>query len=281
VFAWLLFTVTFAIWWFKFSIDHISTLAELQPAQMAHWQRQRRMVFWEGTTWLVLLVGGGAALIALVQKEKRRVRQIRQFFASFSHEVKTALASLRLQAEALADDWPAGESSPVLRRLIADTVRLQLQLENSLFLSSQDELKLYVEDVDFGRLIERMREQWPGVRIEQKGGAFLRGDERALRTIVSNLLKNSLSHGGATRVTITAEGEGDGRVRLAFQDDGRGFSGAVENLGGLFHRPSSSSGSGLGLYICRLLVERMDGRLNLPGGDSGFRVEIVLPGELE
>lgn len=275
---WLLFTVTFAVWWFSFSLEHISRLAELEPAQLEHWERQKRMVLWEGGTWLMLLVCGGAALILLVQKEKRRVRQIREFFASFTHDVKTSLASLRVQAEALADDWN-GPESPILQRLIGDTVRLQLQLENSLFLASQDDLKLFIQPIRLSDLIERLREQWPALRFEVEGDAILRGDERALRTIFSNLAKNALAHGKASEMKIKVDRLGTGRLRLHILDNGDGFTGALPELGQLFHRPKSSSGSGVGLYISRLLSRRMGGDLGWHAGNHGFRLDLDLPGE--
>jgi signal transduction histidine kinase len=153
----------FAVWWFRFSGENIALLEHLQPERMDHWQRQYRMIFWEGGSWIILLVLGGAALIALVQRESARVRRIREFFASFSHEIKTSLASLRLQAEALKDEHI---NSPILDRLIGDTVRLQLQLENSLFLASQDSLQLYIQPLALDHVLERMREQWPGLKID-------------------------------------------------------------------------------------------------------------------
>ncbi|MBX3022666.1 MAG: HAMP domain-containing histidine kinase [Bdellovibrionales bacterium] len=277
IFFWLVFTVTFAIWWFKFSIDNISTLIQLQPEQMDHWLRQKRMVLWEGSAWLVLLVGGGIALVVLVQKEKRRVRQIREFFASFSHDVKTSLASLRVQAESLTDDMPG---SPILDRLIGDTVRLQLQLENSLFLASQDDLSLYIERLRLSQLVERLREQWPAVKIDLEGEATVQGDERALRTILSNLTKNAISHGRATEVRLTAENAGPRMVRVRFSDNGEGFEGSIQELGKLFHRPKANSGSGVGIYISRLLVEKMHGRMHLHADNHGFRVDVEMPGEL-
>jgi signal transduction histidine kinase len=277
IFLWLLFTVAFAVWWFKFSFDHISRLAQLQPDLIGHWERQKRMVIWEGGSWLLLLIGGGAALILLVQKEKRRVRQIREFFASFSHDVKTSLASLRLQAESLVDEMPA---SPVLDRLIGDTVRLQLQLENSLFLASQDDLSLYIQPLRLQSLIERLREQWPALRIEQRGDAMLIGDERALRTVFANLTKNAIAHGNATEIMISAETGGPQHVVVLFHDNGKGFEGSVNELGKLFHRPKSTSGSGVGLYISRVLVERMKGAMRLHADNHGFRIELDFPGEL-
>jgi signal transduction histidine kinase len=275
---WLVFTVVFALWWWRFSGENIVLLSELDPSRLAHWQRQYRMIFWEGGAWLILLILGGGALIALVQREQWRVRRIREFFASFSHEIKTSLASLRIQAEALKDEH-IEMSSPILDRLIGDTVRLQLQLENSLFLASQDNLQLYIQPLTLEQLLERMREQWPGLKIELKRPCTVQADERALRTILSNLLQNAIVHGGATEVVVDPQMQ-NGRVEISLVDNGTGFAGARGNLGRLFHRPKPSSGSGLGLYICRVLLAKMNGQMNLSPTDRGFAVLLSLQGSL-
>lgn len=279
ILAWLVFTVAFAIWWFTLSTNHISLLRELQPDRADHWHRQQRMISWEGSAWIILLALGGGALIILVQKEKLRVKRIREFFASFSHEIKTSLASLRIQAEALKDESP--QPSPILDRLIGDTVRLQVQLENSLFFASQDGLKLYVEPIQVSALIERMREQWPTLKIKLSSDGTIRGDDRALRTIFSNLLQNSLIHGKASEVSVALSEPGGGRIMISVLDDGSGFKGETRKLGQLFHRPTPASGSGLGLYICRLLIERMGGRFGTPvGAERGFKIDFEVPGSL-
>lgn len=278
VLVWIAFTTSFAVWWYTLSSQHIRLLSELDPGRAEHWRRQSRMILWEGSAWIVLLALGGGALIVLVQNERLRVKRIREFFASFSHEIKTSLASLRLQAETLKDD--SKETSPVLDRLIGDTVRLQVQLENSLFFASQDNLKLYVEPVHLSRIVERMREQWPNLEINLRGDAILRGDDRALRTIFSNLFQNSFIHGQASKIFCEVERAGD-LLKLTVADNGAGFKGVHENLGRAFHRPTSQSGSGLGLYISKLLMKRMGGSLE-PQAHSheGFQVEMTLPGDL-
>jgi signal transduction histidine kinase len=271
--AWLVFTVAFALWWGRFSIEHISLLAKLDPSQVEHWDRQRRMIMWEGISWIVLLIIGGAALIALVERERWRSRRVREFFASFSHEIKTSLASLRLQAEALKEE-SSQPPSPILDRLIGDTVRLQLQLENSLFLASQYDLQLYIQPLSVRDLLDRMREQWPDLKINMAGECTLRADERAMRTVLSNLLQNAIVHGGATQVAIEAKVFDSGHVRISLEDNGRGFEGSMKNLGQLFHRPRATSGSGLGLYICRLLLRRMGGDLTFVNTGRGFHARI-------
>jgi signal transduction histidine kinase len=274
---WLALTVAFALWWLTFSIEHISLLEHLQPSNFSHWQRQRRMVIWEGTTWLVLLALGGAALIQLMRKERERARRIREFFASFSHEVKTSLASLRLQAEALTSD-PAFADSEILERLVGDTVRLQLQLENSLFLASQESLKMHIRNLNMQKVMNRLNEQWPGIRIELERACEVQADERALHTILSNLIQNSVLHGGANHIVIVPRVGAQNKIVMEVRDNGRGYEGPREDLGRLFHRPKSTSGSGIGLYICRLLSEKMNGRLELPRASKGFRAELTLAG---
>ncbi|NJL24218.1 MAG: HAMP domain-containing histidine kinase [Calothrix sp. SM1_5_4] len=275
---WLLFTVSFAVWWLKLLIEHISTLASLQPDLAEHWARQRRMVQAEGGAWLVLLILGGGALILLVQRERLRSGRIREFFASFSHEVKTSLASLRLQAESLKDDLG---SSPVLDRLIGDTVRLQIQLENSLFLASQDNLRFYVQPIALSGVVDLLKHQWPSLRIELKRDCVVFGDERAVRTLLSNFMQNAIIHGGASEVVIDPRSDAEGRVRILFRDNGQGFEGDLAELGELFHRPKASSGSGLGLYICRLLLRHMKGDLSLHADNHGFRIDVVMEGKLK
>jgi signal transduction histidine kinase len=257
----------------------VSQLAKLQPELSEHWARQERMILIEGFAWVVLLIIGGVALVASVLRAKRRGLQIREFFASFSHEIKTSLASLRLQAESLqADKKFAG--SPVLDRLVGDTVRLQLQLENSLFFSSEEHLKLFEEDIPLRVLFERIGPQWPGLAIDLKRDCVLRADDRALRTILSNLIQNAIMHGHATKVTIDPGPAADGKVTLNVADDGRGFHKDLNQLGRLFHRPENTSGSGLGLYICRLLARKMNGELKLIPVSQGFQAQLVLPGAL-
>jgi len=275
ILAWLAFTVTFAVWWFALSTSHVETLAQLQPEQFAHWENQRRMLIWEGSAWLLLLISGGVALIWLVQREKRRRQQIAEFFASFSHDIKTSLASLRLQAEALQED-PA--NTPILNRLVGATVRLQLQLENSLFLASQIHSRLYLQDLSLKKILEPIAAQWPGLQLSLNNNCELRGDERALHTILSNLTQNAILHGKATEIRVKSTTQPGGRIAVDFSDNGLGYQGPTQHLAQLFHRPRPTSGSGIGLYISRELLKKMNGQLSFHAEPQGFRVHFELEG---
>lgn len=268
---WLLFTVSFAGWWFVLEMRNVERLIRVDGANQSLYQRQQRMIFWEGLSWEVLLVAGGATLIFLLFRERRRTMQVKEFFASFSHDVKTSLASLRLQAEALDEDM-AGSNSPLVSRLIADTVRLQLQLENSLYYAAQDSLSLYLQDVDFARMVESLQHQWPSIQLRLNGeSSKLRVDERALRSVINNLIQNALVHGRAKTLTFEVSNN-----EISFSDDGTGFKGETAHLGEIFHRPTPNSGSGLGLYIAKTLLKKMNGELKLTPSPAGFGGRIRL-----
>src|ERR1051325_3585958 len=131
---WVMFTVTLAVWWLIFGLRQLDLLSQFHVEQSDQLQRHYQMLMWEGGILIASLIGGGLALFYYAQREQKRHAQVEEFFAAFTHDAKTALASLRLQAESLQEDYAGSGPNPLLERLLRDTVRLKLQLENSLFL---------------------------------------------------------------------------------------------------------------------------------------------------
>src|SRR5438270_10435961 len=142
---WLLFTVTLAGWWLVFGLRQLDLIKQSNLENAVQLHRHYQMLLWEGGVLIVSLIGGGAALFYYARREQKRHAQVEEFFAAFTHDAKTAIASLRLQAESLREDTEAIAPNPLLDRLLSDTVRLQLQLENSLFLVNLPSGKLLVE----------------------------------------------------------------------------------------------------------------------------------------
>ena len=85
--------------------------------------------------------------------------------------------------------------------------------------------------------------------------------------------------GAASAVGIDIRKAGDGRVEITVADDGVGaVATAATALERPFVRPSPTSGSGVGLYVCRGLAGQMQGRIRLLGDvPRGFAVAIELP----
>jgi signal transduction histidine kinase len=119
--------------------------------------------------------------------------------------------------------------------------------------------------------------------LEANGAPSIECDENKLRQVLVNLVDNAVKYspeGG--RVTIRFDHNGTGYV-IEVADQGLGIPVAEQDrIFEKFYRldPQQTKGvggSGLGLYICRELVERMDGRLTVEsqvGSGSRFRVEL-------
>ncbi|RMG39337.1 MAG: sensor histidine kinase [Candidatus Dadabacteria bacterium] len=277
VLAWITFTVALTSWWYIFSQRQLKRLAKLSSVLGPEIIRNHRMLLMEGIVLILCLVGGGVALLYYIYREKKQSEKLRQFFATFSHELKTPLASLKLQAESLKADLPENASPALINRLIDDTARLTLQLENSLLLSSLDDTNFYPEALDLKELIENVSRNFPEISADVMVNSKVLADHRALNAVFANLIRNALIHGGASKIEIKEIDSKSGKVELEVKDNGRGFKGDAKKLGRAFFRHNSSSGNGLGLYLCRKLVAKSGGKLSITNPDNGFTVKIVLP----
>jgi len=275
---WVLFTVTLAGWWLVFGLRQLDLLNRLKLEGAADFHRHYQMLLWEGGILIISLIGGGLALFYYARREQKRHAQVEEFFAAFTHDAKTALASLRLQAESLREDFAGAEPSPLLDRLLSDTLRLQLQLENSLFLVNLTRGAFFLEPISLSDRVDTLRHHWPDLLITQSGDGVILADVRALESVLTNLVQNSVTHGQATEVEVVAKRNDDGRLIVRISDNGHGFHGDLNQLGKLFMRHTRGSGSGVGLYIVRQLVKRMGGTISFTdASSSGFQAEMDFP----
>ena len=274
--VWMVFTIALASWWLIFGLSQARQLAALEGPDAAQIARVTRMLVLEGVILVGMLIGGGVALLAAIRLEQRRRRDLRSFYIAFTHDLKTSLTSLRLQAEALREDLPAAADNPNLRRMLKDSVRLQLQLENALALATTDGA-IFIEAIELRNLIEYLRDDFPEVAIEVAGDGRVRADRRALESVLRNLLQNAVVHGNATRVSLEVNRRPSG-IEIVISDDGAGASSDLSMaLDRPFVRPTTTSGSGVGLYVCGRLLSQMHGRIQLRRGAPGFSVAIELP----
>jgi len=274
---WVFFTVTLAGWWLIFGLRQLDLINQSNLENASQLNRHYQMLMWEGGILIASLIGGGVALYYYARREHKRHAQVEEFFAAFTHDAKTALASLRLQAESLREDFAGSEANPLLERLLNDTLRLQLQLENSLFLVNLPRGKFFLQPLCLSERIEALRLHWPTVTIAMAGDGVVMADARALESVLTNLVQNSVIHGQATRVDVAVRRNG-ARLSVTVTDNGRGFEGDSKQLGKLFVRHARSSGSGVGLYIVRRLAKAMKGGIKFqPDEAGGFTAELELP----
>lgn len=286
---WLAVVFLLGAWWGKLVLQQAEKIAELErklgigAAAHEQWERTQRMLLWESAVFFVLLLASTALLAWLYWRDLRRNRAIEAFFASVTHELRTPLTSIRLQAESIAESVPSPEAAPLLRRLLEDTMRLEGQVERTLELARvEGGGPIFVQPLELKPWLDRLIQGW---RQNFTGRAEImssiedltaEADPTALGIVLKNLLENSLKHSRRepVRVTIDVRPRG-GWIELSFRDDGEGFRGESRYLGEIFHRGPHSQGSGVGLYLVRVLTERMGGHARFRGG-SGFETTLWL-----
>jgi len=275
---WLVFTISLASWWMIFGLRQADTLRQVDQARSQKLAKVHHMLLWEGGALIASLAGGGAALLYGIHRERRRHGAVEEFFAAFTHELRTSLTSLRLQVESLQEDFhEKGEQNVLLDRLLKDSVRLQLQLDNSLFYANRHKGKLYIERLALRRTIESIAVEFPELAVKLDRDVVVFADARALESVLRNLFQNALVHGHADAIDIRVVAREGSNVAIVIEDDGKGPAADPAELGRLFFRPTSRSGAGVGLYISRQLVNRMKGALALSRRDQGLIATVVLP----
>jgi len=293
--VWLAVILVLGFWWATIVLrqaDRIAELSEMagvpQEEVMAEVDRTQRMLFWESGTFLVLLLTVSGALFWYYRRDMQRARGTQAFFAALTHELRTPLTSVRLQTEAIAAGEPTQE---LIERLLADTHRLESQIDKTLELAriegggslAEQAIRLdpWLERVLRG-VIEREGENAQlDVNVEADLPT-IHGDTSALQLILRNLVENSLRHGERSPIHIEVRARRAASVvEISYRDDGAGFQGDPDSLGRLFLRGGSSRGTGVGLYLVRVLMDRMGGSVRFAHAEGGgFAATMTfVPGE--
>ncbi len=230
---------------------------------------------------------------------ERRLEQMRaDFVATVSHELRTPLASIHGAAVTLANR--GRELGPALHErlqsiIVEQSERLSELVEQILLAAQLDSGGLKVERERFDaavlarKVIASSRPRIPaGVTVSLATPPEVPpalGDAERARHVLGNLLDNAIKYspdGGRIDVIVAPEAD---RLRFTVRDQGLGIpANEQERIFEKFYRVDASmtrgvGGSGLGLYICRELVERMDGRIwvsSQPGSGSSFSFELPL-----
>lgn len=260
-FLWLATLLVLGGWWIYLMIKLGSVMeATVSPGFM-------RMVKWEGGTFIFLLLLLSVSLFIMWLQDQRKTKSIQAFFASLTHELKTPLASIRLQSEVineLVSKLGNTRVNELTGRLIEDTQKLEDQMDKILQLSRLERGgNLNPVAVNLVPFVSTIVDRW-GNRLEVAIKAnedlpAVLADQFALTLVLRNLLENTRSHATNMQAQIQVQKQAD-KVELTYKDDGV-FDGELGRLATLFYKHNSTKGSGIGLYLIKRLMQKMDGDL--------------------
>ena len=263
------------VWWLYLLIK----ISQLDPEAMK--TNVVNLAKWEGSTFLFLLITLASSFLLLYFKELRQAKSLQNFFTSLTHELKTPLASIRLQSEVLADSLektlPNSREINFAERLIEDTQNLETQMDKIIQLSRITRGgKLHLRPLIVKDLIKNMVKNYAGdLEIEVTGltEEKVLADQFALELIFKNLMENTKHHSKKNSAQITLNTTDD-FIEVVYTDHGK-FSGDSKKLGKLFYTNHSTRGSGIGLYLCGKLLLAMKSSINILA-EGNFKVSFKL-----
>jgi len=236
-----------------------------------------------------------ARRIATLEAQRELARMQDEFVSTVSHELRTPLGFIKgytttlLRSDA---EWDSANRTEFLKIIDEEADRLRELIDNLLDSSRLESgtLSMTLEPVRLATLVKdtasRARALYPEMPLEldvPDDFPILQGDATRLAQVFDNLLSNAEKYAGGAGVSISARVAGPA-ILVRVCDHGPGIP--PEHQSRLFERfyrvPGSKSmirGTGLGLYICRKIIEAHGGEINVdcpPGGGTCFTFTLPL-----
>ncbi|HWQ87563.1 ATP-binding protein [Brevundimonas sp.] len=223
-----------------------------------------------------------------------------EFLAVMSHEIRTPLNGVLGIAALMERELTQRAMKPYVRTILDSGQNLLRLLTDALDMSRAEagQLGLEAAPVHLDTLAADLLALWSPRAREQAliltvvhdadGPDWVMGDEMRLKQLLNNLIGNALKFTPAGEVAV--------RIVSRWEDDAVTITGVVDDSGpgvaddiasAVFqpfntgHAGQEGAGAGLGLAICRQIVERMDGMIGVersPLGGARFHFSLRLPG---
>ena len=223
-----------------------------------------------------------------------------EFLAVMSHEIRTPLNGVLGVAALMERELTQEGMRPYVQTILDSGQSLLRLLTDALDMSRAEAGLMTFETapIDLDSVATDLKALW-SPRAEEKnliltvtrdtiGRDWVAGDEVRLKQLFNNLIGNALKFTEAGEVAVhISSRETDGQIALTATVDDSG-PGIPEDLVGTIFEPFNTghagregAGAGLGLAICRQIVERMNGNIAVersPQGGARFRFALTLPG---
>ena len=227
--------------------------------------------------------------------ERRRIdRRKDEFLSIASHELRSPLTPLTGTLQLARRQRERGESVDLslLTRAERQISRLTRLIDGLLDLTRIEtgRIELELQEIDIVEFVRNRVQPWnlnpkdidlelsvPDEKIP------VRIDPERINQVLTNVVDNAIKYSKADEIIRIEVSDRSEQVELAIEDDGVGMD--DKTVDHIFDRFFHGHGSerapksmGLGLYICRQIVEQHDGEINVDSSKGvGTRVEVVLP----
>jgi signal transduction histidine kinase len=231
---------------------------------------------------------------ARVQAREEAARLKDDFLSAAAHDLRTPLTTLLLHAEMLRRQIDRDPTAPTDARRVETIVREGNRLKGLVtdFLdAARAERGQLLGTLDLVDLVPLMRDTAEvhatprhRVRIEADGPVMSRVDSDRMRQLFDNLVENAIKYTPDGGEIVMRARSVDGGIELSVSDNGIGIpTDDLPHLFQRFHRGTNVDdrrfhGLGLGLYICRTIVEEHGGTIRVTSAlGTGTTMHVSLP----
>ncbi len=232
--------------------------------------------------------------VGSLEAERRLVQLQSDFIATVSHELKTPLGFIKGYATTLLREdahWNQETEKEFLSIINEETDRLTELVDNLLDSSrlQSGTLDIELKTVDLSTLvgenIERLRIRYPDMEIQwspRDSDFIIEADPKRLSQVIENLVGNAAKYAPESPLHVSLVDKEE-NVELMVKDSGPGVSTEDQkHLFKRFYRTAEAKekvrGSGLGLYICKQIVQAHHGKISVHSArGKGLEFIITLP----
>jgi signal transduction histidine kinase len=225
----------------------------------------------------------------------RKLNELQEtFIAMITHELNTPIGFIKGYTTTLLRqdaDWDQQTQDEFLKIIDEETDRLS-ELINVLLDSSRLQtgtLPMEIKKTNMSKLVEslveRLSPRFEEIKISpviRDLDVFVQADTTRISAVFENLISNAAKYAPESKLKIILE-KVNGNAKIIFEDDGPGIPEQYQEkiFSRFFRVPDNTSsvrGTGLGLYICKQIIEAHQGTISvMSNGDKGTKFIIKLP----
>ncbi|GAA5183540.1 ATP-binding protein [Acinetobacter kookii] len=226
----------------------------------------------------------------LLQRLEYSLVAEQRFTADASHELRSPLSAIQMRLQVLKRKYP--ELDQDLASIQNDVNRGTQVLENLLLLARLDPAhtaQLPKSEMDVNRVINEVLQALQPFAAEKNiqiqtqfaENLVITGNDKLIFTCLRNLLDNAIRYAGQNGHVFIKMQQKQQRFSISIEDDGQGVTEEVlQRLGERFYRAlgTKTQGSGLGLSICKKIIELHAGEIQFSrSAHGGLKVELQFP----
>lgn len=233
------------------------------------------MITGEGIVFISLLVIGIYQVRKTFKKEEALTLQQKNFLLSVTHELKSPIASAKLQLQTLLKhELNREKQKEIITNAVKDTDRLNTlvenillaaKIENSVYVLEKEKCNLSEYLVDLIKSVDHALSHKQQIKLEIQSDIHLYLDKNSFPSIVFNLLENAIKYSPENSIITVKLEQQSNKIKLSVIDQGVGVAEAEkQNVFRKFYRIGSeetrkTKGTGLGLFIVDYLVKQHNG----------------------